>query len=585
MKIEFVALSALIPGDAINSRKHGRSAGVAALAASIKAIGLQQPLRVRPAGDDRFEIVDGNTRFEALKKISGKKSIDVPVCIVEQADADAHAASLAANVIRTPLHPVDEFESFRRLQDEGTPVDKIAANFAIGVADVLKTLQLSELAPEVREAWKAGKIDARQAQAFSCHPDQERQKTVLKTILKSRDEWTKNPDAIRRSMLDGRIGGRDRRVLFVGLDAYREAGGTFVQDLFKDEFTLGDGALLDRLVAEKIDAAAKVYIAEGWAWAAPESALDFRAWDAPLLDLRPWMQGDEAAIYAKAKYEYERRNAAEPAFSRALADPEARKQSGVILSVNYEGELDPKFLRLKPAPIEADDDAGNEEGSQEDEGSTAPAEEPAPAEKPRISQALHESLAETMTKAASAAIAHDHFVALCLVTATLKSSLTSYNDRPLRISTAAWHGLGVALREDGSWVEIFQEFLAMDQARVLIELAQIASKLIDLTDKKFDSSRGADWKKSRSAIVQAIAAVLPAGTFNEALQGLFMPADYFAAVTGATLDRDVIEMGSPPPKGKKPEKVEAAKALAIESGWLPPELRTAHYQGPGRAEG
>ncbi|MRX50197.1 hypothetical protein GI374_06995 [Paracoccus sp. S-4012] len=60
----------------------------------------------------------------------------------------------------------------------------------------------------------------------------------------------------------------DRRARFVGIDAYRAAGGKATADLFADATLLHDGDLLDRLFREKLttDATAAAE-AEGWAWA------------------------------------------------------------------------------------------------------------------------------------------------------------------------------------------------------------------------------------------------------------------------------------------------------------------------------
>ena len=61
---------------------------------------------------------------------------------------------------------------------------------------------------------------------------------------------------------------RDKRALFVGLDAYEQAGGIVMRDLFQqdDGGWLENVALLDGLVAEKLKAEAEKIAAEGWKW-------------------------------------------------------------------------------------------------------------------------------------------------------------------------------------------------------------------------------------------------------------------------------------------------------------------------------
>ena len=66
------------------------------------------------------------------------------------------------------------------------------------------------------------------------------------------------PDAVR---------GTDRRVLFVGQDAYEAEGGRMTGDLFSDQQYFDDVAMLDELFSRKLAAAVQAAKAEGWTWA------------------------------------------------------------------------------------------------------------------------------------------------------------------------------------------------------------------------------------------------------------------------------------------------------------------------------
>ena len=85
-------------------------------------------------------------------------------------------------------------------------------------------------------------------------------------------------------------------------------------------------------------------------------------------------------------------------------------------------------------------------------------------------------------------------------------------------------------------------------------------------------------------MVQAIAGALQPEAVNKAIAGAFDAEAmrvYFAGIPTALIDAACVEMGSPAPKGKKAEKAAFAADKAFEAGWLPPELRTVHYSGPG----
>jgi len=60
----------------------------------------------------------------------------------------------------------------------------------------------------------------------------------------------------------------DRRVQFVGIKAYKKAGGRILRDLFQPEHDgyLTDAAVLDRLVIEKLEADSEAIRADGWKW-------------------------------------------------------------------------------------------------------------------------------------------------------------------------------------------------------------------------------------------------------------------------------------------------------------------------------
>jgi ParB family transcriptional regulator, chromosome partitioning protein len=261
MGLMTVKLSQLRPGaDGINARQFGRKDGLRELMASIEAVGgLIQPLAVRPlAGSEGvFEVTDGNRRHAALAKLAGKKGDpDVPVIVHDRSDVDAHEMSLAANVVRVNLHPVDEYEAYSAMIRVGRTPEQIAQRFGAKVAWVKQRLQLAALAPELREVWRKGKMDADQAAALSSTPDHVRQVEVWKKATgKAGGDWMKRPDNLRREARAGGLEQDDGEVVFVGLEAYLAAGGRLSDDLFTEARLLLDRGIVERLVEEKLEAA------------------------------------------------------------------------------------------------------------------------------------------------------------------------------------------------------------------------------------------------------------------------------------------------------------------------------------------
>jgi ParB family chromosome partitioning protein len=599
MKPALVPLSELRPGEAINPRSKGRDAGDAALVASIQARGLLQPLVVR--GPERsltaggmekhtYDVVDGRRRLKALIKIHGKKPIEIPVVIVDGDETSLREMALAANVVRAALHPVDEYDAYRDLIDSGLSVDDVAAHFGVKEKWVRQRLQLARLAPELRAVWRAGKMTAEQAEALSSAPDHAKQCAAWNA---SRDEWRRKPDQLRAALRQSAPRQDDARVKFIGLDAYLDAGGELSDDLFTETRTLTDEALLDRLADAKLLESCAAFVADGWAWAKTEAQID--RWRLRELDVAPWLTDDERAKLAKAGTWNAQQKWLALARDRAHADPVARAQSGVVVALGDDGEVDPEFLQVLPdGQAEADDDA---EVEAESEGESAEAigagADEAAAPDAKVNWTLRETLSEQLTLAASRALGAAPDVALAALIASLSVALRSYAPSPLQLSAAdAWRGVAPdrdRADEDESepeidWPKQFAAARTTALATQLDVLARLVAMTLDLRAPRFDRRGG--WNGDRAKIVAALADALPREPFAAALAEVFDAEAYFKRVSAAACIAAIAEMDgykAALPK-KKADLVAHALGKAKACGWLPPELRTCAYTGPALKE-
>jgi ParB family chromosome partitioning protein len=269
-----IPLNKLILWDG-NVRRTGTDDGIEELAASIEAHGLLQALIVRKAKGGKFAVVAGQRRLKALKLLAAQKrlSASAPVrCELVPAEADAGELSLAENVVRVAMHPADQFEAFRDLVDRGLDIAAVAQRFGIGETVVAKRLKLARLSPVVLDAYRNGEIDLDEAQAFVITDDHAAQERVLADL----PEWNRSASLIRRLLTADEIPATDKRVRFVGIDTYEQAGGAVRRDLFDDAHsgTILDPALLDRLVDDRLNAAAESVRQEGWAWVETAGMLD-----------------------------------------------------------------------------------------------------------------------------------------------------------------------------------------------------------------------------------------------------------------------------------------------------------------------
>ncbi len=248
-----------------NVRKTQNKAGIDELAASIKAHGLQQNLVVRKEGKT-FAVVAGGRRLKALQQLAKAEEIAItfPVpCRITDAK-DASELSLAENVMREDMHPADQFEAFRGLADRGVPVADIAVRFGKSEAHIMKLLRLARVSPKILKSYRAGDQTLERVMAFAVTDDHDAQERVLASAA----PW-QEPRDIRAALTEGDIAATDKRVRFVTLKAYEKAGGAIKRDLFCDDDSgnyIEDAALLDRLVAERLEKSARTVRAEGWKW-------------------------------------------------------------------------------------------------------------------------------------------------------------------------------------------------------------------------------------------------------------------------------------------------------------------------------
>jgi len=259
-----------------NVRRLKAGLSIEDLAEDVARRGLLQSLNVRPVLDvdgaetGMFEIPAGGRRYRALKRLVKQKRLSktAPIpCIVRDrtAETSAEEDSLAENIQRVALHPLDQFRAFKTLRDQGAGEEEIAARFFVAPAVVKQRLRLATVSEKLLGIYAEDGMALEQLMAFTVSPDPARQEQVWEALQQS---YNKEPYLIRRQLTESAVRASDRRARFVGLDAYEAAGGMILRDLFEDDGGgwLQDVALLDRLATEKLASEAEKIAGEGWKW-------------------------------------------------------------------------------------------------------------------------------------------------------------------------------------------------------------------------------------------------------------------------------------------------------------------------------
>lgn len=581
-ELQSVPFSSLVVSDEINARSGKGRAGLEALAASIDAKGLIQPLVVRPRAGEKFEVIDGRRRHQALALLVKAKKLErkAPIAVIVRSEDDAEAleTSLAANLIRLPMHPVDQHEVFARLVEDGYSEADVASRFGLAERTVKQHLALGRLAPEVLKAWRTNKIDADTAKAFTLAAgDPLTQARTLASLTKSHGRHI-SAWAVRNELAAGDlISVDDDDVGMVGLEAYIAAGGTLKEDLFDDARYIADPAVLKGLVDARLQAVVDYLVADGWAWASLDRDLAVPGHQhEPVGDEEPaspvYTDAEQKRLAELGKThtpaaDAERAEIERRGWSRAWP-AEIKARSGCIVE-HWSGEIEIAWA-MTPVDGAKPQSTRQHEPEDDDDGAPAVAPESPEPEAPRLSAALTQALTETLTVATAETMATAPLVALrCAVAALEHYSLWGF---PVRLSSdGAASGLLPdrfgRKHTDRQVSEILAELDGLGTNDVLARLARCVAGALDLVAYNQQAARG--------GAADDVLARLDVELFEYHARHLFDAADYFKRVPVALISEALVEMtGEPPAPGrKKADLVALAVARQAETGWLPPLLR------------
>jgi ParB family transcriptional regulator, chromosome partitioning protein len=129
---------------------------LAALAASIEASGVVQPLLVRPLPDGSYELVAGERRWRAAQQAGVEK---VPAVVRDQEEAERLQAALIENMVREDLNPVEEARACDALVRElGLTKEELARRVGRSRPAVSNLIRLLELPDEALELLQSGDL-------------------------------------------------------------------------------------------------------------------------------------------------------------------------------------------------------------------------------------------------------------------------------------------------------------------------------------------------------------------------------------------------------------------------------------------
>ncbi len=151
------------------------------LAASIRSIGIVQPITVRSLGDEKYEIIAGERRFRA-SKLAGLAS--VPAYIRQAEDDNLLELALIENIQREDLNAIEVAISYQRLLDEcRLTQDGLSERVGKKRATVTNYLRLLKLPAQIQLAIRDKKISMGHARAIINIEDPDTQFMIFEQIL------------------------------------------------------------------------------------------------------------------------------------------------------------------------------------------------------------------------------------------------------------------------------------------------------------------------------------------------------------------------------------------------------------------
>jgi len=613
--------------DPLNVRKTYTKEGIQEMAATIRADGYRmlQNLVVRK-GDKRgrFYVIAGGRRLAALELLAelGEIAKDFPVECKERSGEDATEISLIENLQREAMHPVDEYEAFRVMAEAGKSVEDIAARFGTTEIMVRKRMALGRVSPILLDLYRNEEMTFQQLSAFTVSDDHERQVEVWNSL----PSWNCDQRAIRAALQGEAVKATDKRMKFIGgLDAYEAAGGVVKRDLFDEQnggYAL-DVALVEKLVADRLEAEAETVRGEGWKWVevvpvipneahrmhrvypsdvplTPEELAEEERLEAEYDDLVVQIEAGEADEEAEPRLDAIQARLAVLSTAQEAYIPEDIAKAGCYVTMDYFGNVEIERGLVRPddeIEEEAEGDGESAVGDETGEGAVTVAAQPEQRPEPtfKMPAPLVRELTAQKTAAIRAELAHNPDVALAaMVHAMLVNIFGSFggNDYTSLDVTVRSEALESSIADPAACKGI----VALDELKEnyghtipgkpsdLLEwcLEQPTSTLLDLlayaAAKSVNAVQHPHYeRKSQRAHAERLAQALRID-----MTQWYAPTgeNYFGRISKAGIKQAVAEaVGDDPALGvpgmEKAKAVDYAERMIAGTGWLPAPVRIA----------
>ena len=171
------------------------------LAASIRAVGVLQPVIVRAGVEGGYELVVGERRWRAARRAGLEK---IPAIVRDADDAELLRDALIENLHREDLNPLEEAAAYRQLLDDiGLTHEELAERVGRSRSAITNALRLLDLAPTVQRRIAAGSLTAAHGRALAGLADHDNQERSAQRVVAQNLSVRQTEDLVRRLVEGG----------------------------------------------------------------------------------------------------------------------------------------------------------------------------------------------------------------------------------------------------------------------------------------------------------------------------------------------------------------------------------------------
>jgi ParB family chromosome partitioning protein len=176
-------------------RSHFDEEALVSLSASIRAVGVLQPILVRELGEDSYELIAGERRWRAAKR-AGLQTI--PAIVRTAEDEGSLEQALVENLHREDLGALEEAAAYQQLVEEfKLTQDQVATRVGKSRSSIANTMRLLQLPTSIQRLLGEGQLSAGHARALLGTPDRAFQEKLAKAIVSEKLTVREVEDRVR----------------------------------------------------------------------------------------------------------------------------------------------------------------------------------------------------------------------------------------------------------------------------------------------------------------------------------------------------------------------------------------------------